>query len=82
MSGGGHLCDPATNRCVECLANTDCTNQQNPICNMTDHNCVQCTTNADCTNGRTCVDGACEGGGGGFDGGRPEGGRFGARDGG
>jgi hypothetical protein len=59
-------------------------NAQNPICNMTDHNCVQCTTNADCTNGRTCVDGACEGGGGGgFEGGRPEGGRFGGgRDGG
>jgi len=55
-------------RCVDCQLDADCAAQAprtrclNNTCRLPEG---QCENNADCANGESCVDGACEGGGGG-----------------
>jgi len=55
-------------RCVDCQADADCADQAprtrclNNTCRLPEG---QCENNTDCANGEQCVDGACEGGGGG-----------------
>lgn len=38
-------CDALTSKCVQCLANADCTTL---VCNTVSHTCSGCLTNADC----------------------------------
>ena len=55
-------------RCVDCQSDADCADQAprtrclNSQCRLPEG---QCENNADCANGESCVDGACQGGGGG-----------------
>ena len=55
-------------RCIDCEVDADCAGQAprtrcfNNMCRLPEG---QCENNGDCENGQTCVDGACEGGGGG-----------------
>ncbi len=55
-------------RCVDCQVDADCAGQAprtrclNNTCRLPEG---QCENNTDCANGEQCVDGACQGGGGG-----------------
>ncbi|MET0284338.1 MAG: hypothetical protein ABW352_07705, partial [Polyangiales bacterium] len=40
-------CDPSTNTCVQCVADTDCTTETKPACDTT-RSCGMCTEDADC----------------------------------
>lgn len=50
------VCDPASQTCVECLANADCVGQ---ICDTTVKRCVECLHNADCALDQACIGGKC-----------------------
>jgi Cys-rich repeat protein len=47
-------CNTTTDRCVQCLASTDCAGGGGAggalVCDTTTDDCVQCVTNADCKN--------------------------------
>lgn len=58
--GGAPICDLANNRCVECLADGDCTDPMNPHCDPMGGTCEVCVVNADCPSGQSCVANNCE----------------------
>lgn len=44
------VCDPASDTCVECLAEADCAgNVKGSVCDTASNKCVECTRKADCT---------------------------------
>ena len=59
----GPVCDEATDSCVECIADDNCTNEAEPYC--VNNTCVACRNDADCDNGtfcdgaETCDNGTC-----------------------
>jgi Cys-rich repeat protein len=54
-NGRASICDEANNRCVQCLADTNCTFDATlPLCNVTTGRCVQCLNNTQCTGGMIC----------------------------
>lgn len=63
-SGDTPVCDEAGNTCVECLADTDCSDNGTPYCDAIG-TCVECLHTGHCTNGdfcdglETCVAGSC-----------------------
>lgn len=56
------LCDPSTNRCVQCLSSDDCTDPAAQFCDATSNLCVACSLDADCDHlpdRPACVEGNC-----------------------
>ncbi len=52
-NGDTPVCDEATDTCVECLENPDCTEG---VCNTETHECVQCLSRADCSGNAPACD--------------------------
>lgn len=54
------VCNPATGRCVPCIADSDC-KAPTPACDAATNQCVECTASnsSACVGGSTCVSGAC-----------------------
>lgn len=50
------VCDPVSNRCVECLESSHCLSDA-PVC--IDRQCMECETEQDCDGGAQCVDHMC-----------------------
>ena len=59
--GGQPHCDPASQACVTCLVNADCTGAGKPYCKQSSHQCVACLQDIHCTTGNNlfCVSDAC-----------------------
>ncbi|MGC4115627.1 MAG: hypothetical protein QM765_13690 [Myxococcales bacterium] len=47
-SGPLKKCDPATGKCVGCLAKADCTTAAKPVCDTSAKKCVECLTETEC----------------------------------
>jgi Cys-rich repeat protein len=58
-AGGSPICDLANNRCVECLADTSCTDPTSAHCDVTGGTCETCVTNAHCGAGEICQNNNC-----------------------
>jgi hypothetical protein len=53
-TGATPACDPMTNACVQCVADTDCPSETQAACGAT-RSCGACTEDADCTRfGKVC----------------------------
>jgi len=44
-------CDPATQTCVQCTSDSECTDETGKRCHPSRGTCVECTTDGDCTAG-------------------------------
>ncbi|MGC4068864.1 MAG: hypothetical protein QM784_30315 [Polyangiaceae bacterium] len=52
-SGSTPVCNETSNKCVACLANTDCKDASKSVCNGTTYECVGCLASADCSKNAT-----------------------------
>ncbi|MGC4068856.1 MAG: hypothetical protein QM784_30270 [Polyangiaceae bacterium] len=52
-SGSTPVCNETSNKCVACLANTDCKDATKSVCNKTTFECVGCLASSDCSKDAT-----------------------------
>ena len=54
------VCNPLTQKCVDCLIDSDCKKGKGKLCDPSALTCVECRTDADCGGDNTCgTDGSC-----------------------